>query len=95
MLDLSLGEVALVVVVAVVFIGPKELPGMIRAASKGLRSLRSLGHEIGKAFDDLSRESGFKETTDALEHEIRLIKGDDGKLYESYQLPKPTGNDRA
>ncbi len=95
MLDLSLGEIALVVTAAVVFIGPKELPVVVKAVARGMRSLRSLGSELTRAFDDLSRESGLKETTEALEHEMRLIKGDDGKLYESYHLPKNTDTKRS
>jgi sec-independent protein translocase protein TatB len=82
MFDLSLAEVLLVVAVTVVFIGPKELPVVLRAISKFMRYLRSLAGDIRKIFDDLAKESGAKE----FEDDIKMIRGDDGKLYESYDM---------
>jgi sec-independent protein translocase protein TatB len=84
MFDLSFAELALIVIVAVIFIGPKDLPVVLRALSKAMRYMRHLGRELKQAFDDLSRESGIAD----IERDMRLIKGDDGKLYESYDLPR-------
>ena len=84
MFDLSLAELALIVIVAVIFIGPKDVPVVLRAISKGMRQLRQLGRELRQAFDELSREAGVAE----IERDMRLIKGDDGKMYESYDIPK-------
>lgn len=93
MFDFSLAELALIVIVAVVFIGPKELPVVIKTIAKMLRSARELMREIHGAFDDLAKESGVKEATDEILSETKMIQGDDGKLYESYSLdhfiPKP------
>jgi Sec-independent protein translocase protein TatA len=89
MFDLSLAELALIVVAAVVFIGPKELPVVLRAVAKGMKALRKLTKELRAVFDDISREAGIKETADAMHYEIRMIKGDDGNYYESYQPNKP------
>lgn len=80
MFDLSFGEIIMVVVVAVVFIGPKELPTVIRALSKGLKAVRALTAEVRGMFDDLAKESGV----DELKSEVKMIQGDDGKWYESY-----------
>ncbi len=84
MFDLSLAEVALIVVVAVIFIGPKELPVVIRAVAKALRALRGLYNDIRRAFDELARESGLQD----IENDIKLIRGDDGKMYEAYDVTK-------
>lgn len=94
MFDLSLAELGLVVVTAVVFIGPKELPTVVRAVAKGMRAIRKLTAELRAAFDDLGREAGIKETVDEMTaYEKHLIKGDDGKFYEAYHpvrpVPKP------
>ncbi len=81
----------LVVVVAVVFIGPKELPAVLRTLAKAMRALKNISHEIRKTFDDLAEESGIK-------NEIKMIKGDDGNWYEAYPLPeepKPKPKDEA
>jgi len=80
MFDLSLAELGLIVVVAVIFIGPEELPVVIRAISKGLRAIRGLTKELRAAFDDLSQESGLKDVA----ADMHMIKGDDGNMYESY-----------
>lgn len=84
MFDLSLAELALIIVVAVVFIGPKELPVVIKAIARGLRALRGLISDIRRAFDELAEESGLKD----VEKDIRLIKGDDGRMYEAYDVNK-------
>ncbi len=85
MFDISLAELALIVVVAVVFIGPKELPAVIQAIAKAMRWMKDIGKEIRAAFDELARESGVED----LKKEVHYIRGDDGKLYESYHLPTP------
>lgn len=90
-MDLSLSEILLIVVVAVVFIGPKELPAVVRASAKGMRALRGLTRDIRKAFDELAEESGVKDVTDSINAEMRMIKGDDGKFYESYDPSKLPG----
>lgn len=92
MFDLSLAEILLVVVVGVVFIGPKDLPVIVRAVAKGIKTLRGFTHEIKQAFDEVSRDTGLKDSIDSIEGEMRLIKGDDGKLYESYEMPKAVKN---
>lgn len=86
-MELSLAEILLVAVVAAVFIGPKELPVVVRAAARAMRAVRSLYAEMRKAWDALARESGLEETAGAVNQDLRLIKGDDGKFYESYDLP--------
>ncbi len=88
MFDLSFAEVALVVIVAIIFIRPEDMPVIIRAVAKAMRSMRSLAGEVRAAFDELSRESGLKDVADEVSSEMRMIRGDDGKLYESFDLEK-------
>lgn len=82
MFDLSFGEILLVVVVTVVFIGPKELPTVIKAITKAVRYMRSVAQDFRRMFDEIAEESGVKD----IEKEIKLIEGDDGKMYESYDI---------
>jgi sec-independent protein translocase protein TatB len=84
MFDLSFAEIILIVVVAVVFLGPKELPVVVRAIARAMRYLRELAHEVRKAFDDLAKEAG----ADEIKAEVRMIQGDDGQWYESYHPEK-------
>ena len=41
------------------------------------------------AFDDLAKEAGVDDIKETLDAEMRMIEGDDGKLYESYHVPEP------
>ena len=93
MFDFSFAEIALIVIVCVVFIGPKDLPVVIKTVGKAMRGVRSLTKEIRAAFDDLSKESGLNDVADEIHNEIKMIKGDDGKFYESYEVPKPPVSD--
>lgn len=88
MFDISLAELLLIVVVAVVFIGPKDLPVVIKAVAKMLHTLRGFTNEIKQAFDDLAKEAGVDEVKKTLDAEMQMIKGDDGNMYESYHVPK-------
>ena len=90
MLDFSFAEIALIVIVAVILIGPKDLPVVIRAVSKAMRAMRSLAGDIRKAFEEIGEESGLKDTAEEFRHEITMIRGDDGKMYEAY-VPPPAG----
>lgn len=82
MFDISLAELLFIVVVAVVFIGPKELPAILRSIAKAVRALKHISHELRKTFDTLAEESG-------LSSEIKMIQGDDGQWYESYPTEIP------
>ncbi len=86
MFDFSFAELLLVIVVTVVFIQPKDFPVVIKAIAKAMKTLRGFTHDIKQIFDDISRESGITDVKETLDAEMRLIKGDDGKMYESYQV---------
>ena len=73
MLDISLAELFLIVVVAVIFIGPKELPHVIRGLAKAMRAIKSVTGEIKKTWDEIADSP-----------DIKMIRGDDGKWYESF-----------
>jgi len=91
MFDLSLAEVALIVVVAVLFIGPNELPVVIRAAGKAIRAVRGFARELKQLFDEIARESGLDDVAKEVHRDVVMIKGDDGKMYESFphMMPLP------
>ncbi len=89
MFDLSFAELALIIIVAVVFIGPKDLPVVLRALSKAMRSIRRFGQELKCEFDKLSEEAGVED----IRREVRMIRGDDGRLYESYDIPTDKRHD--
>jgi Tat protein translocase TatB subunit len=86
MFDFSFGELLLLAIVALVFIGPKELPAVLKAVAKALAYLKSMSRELKGAMDDLARESGLKDAQAEIEREMRMITGDDGKQYPAYDI---------
>jgi sec-independent protein translocase protein TatB len=87
MFDLSFGEIALVLLVAVLFVGPKDVPVVVRSVSNAYRAVRRYLREIRAAFDEMAKESGLKDMADEFEGDVRMIRGDDGKWYEAYDAP--------
>jgi sec-independent protein translocase protein TatB len=85
---MSFAEIILILVVAVIFLGPKEIPTVVRAIVKVMQFIKSITREARALFDELAKESGMKEEADKLNDDISLIKGDDGKFYESYDISK-------
>lgn len=70
MFDLSWTEIALLVVVSLIFIGPKDLPVAMRALSKGIRTVKRMASEFQQHIDEMVREADLSETRDQL-NELR------------------------
>ena len=62
MFDLSWSHIAILVVVALIVLGPKELPNAIRTGAKLLRAGRKLAGEFRSGVDELVREAELDET---------------------------------
>jgi sec-independent protein translocase protein TatB len=61
MLDLSWGEIVLIGAVAVIFIGPKELPNAVRTMGKFMGKARTMAREFQNNVDDMIREADLDE----------------------------------
>ena len=61
MFDLAWTEIALIGVVALVVIGPKDLPEAIRGVAKGVQKLRRMAAEFQTHADELVREAKLDE----------------------------------
>lgn len=59
--DLAWSEIALIAVVALVVIGPKDLPGAIRGAAEGIKKLRRMAGEFQQQADELVKEAKLDE----------------------------------
>src|SRR5262249_55101618 len=62
MFDLSWSHIAILVVVALLVLGPKELPNAIRTGAQLLRTGRKLAGEFRSGFDELIREAELEDT---------------------------------
>lgn len=57
MFDIGMDEMALVAVVALVVIGPKDLPQVLRMCGQWVRKAREMAGEFQRGVDDMVRES--------------------------------------
>jgi sec-independent protein translocase protein TatB len=70
MFDLAWSEIALIGVVALVVIGPKDLPEAIRGLARGVQKLRRMAGEFQSQADELVREAKLDEVRNSI-NEIR------------------------
>ncbi|HRE21437.1 MAG TPA: Sec-independent protein translocase protein TatB [Rhabdaerophilum sp.] len=61
MFDVGWSELVVIGVVALVVIGPKELPGVIRSVGRAVGKLRTMAGEFRAQFDDAMREAELHE----------------------------------
>ena len=65
-MDLSWSELLIVGIVALIVIGPKDLPGMFRELGRFTAKIRSMGREFSRAMEQAAKESGVKDVADDL-----------------------------
>ncbi len=70
MFDIAWSELLIVAVIAILVVGPKELPGMLRSLGRMLGKLRSTADEFRKQFDEAVREAGAED----LQREMRSLR---------------------
>lgn len=62
MFDIGASELLIVGVVALVVIGPKELPGVLRSVGRTVGKIRTMAGEFQAQFSDALREAEMEET---------------------------------
>ena len=67
MLDIGWAEMAVIALVALMVIGPKELPHAMRAAAKWMRKARNLAREFQSGIDDMVREAELEDARKAID----------------------------
>ncbi|MBT3071284.1 Sec-independent protein translocase protein TatB [Rhodomicrobium sp. Az07] len=72
MLDIAWSELLLIAVVALIFIGPKELPGMLHTLGRFVRKIRNHADDFRRQFDDSMREGGYQDLQKNL-HDFRAL----------------------
>ena len=87
MIDIGWSEMAVIALIAIVVLGPKELPRAMRAAAKWVRKARVLAREFQSGVDDMIREADLEDARKALDVTRDL---DVGKIIE--ETADPTGS---
>jgi sec-independent protein translocase protein TatB len=74
MFDISWTEFLLIAVVALVVIGPKELPAVLRTLGQWTRKMRSMASEFQNQFQEAMREAemaDLKKQVDDIAHDVK------------------------
>ena len=72
MIDLSWSHIVLVLIVALVVIGPKDLPRFMRMAGRWMGKARSMADQFRRSFDEMSRQAEL----DELRAELSALRQD-------------------
>lgn len=89
MFNLSWAEMAIVLVLAILIINPKDIPELMRGAGKLIGKIKRMGKEFMSAMEDAAGEDRIKEFRDQLEKEQQIIgkiSDMDGKPSEVYDI---------
>ena len=96
MFDIGWDEMALVAVVALIVIGPKDLPQVLRTCGQWVRKARELAGEFQRGMDDMVRESEIGDLkkqvekvadTNALRREIENTIDPTGTIAKGLEPP--------
>ena len=82
MLDIGFSELLLIAVAALVFVGPKDLPVVIRAVAKFAREVRSFYLGAKKHMVQLADEAGLSD----IHQEMTTIIDLEGKPQQAYKV---------
>lgn len=61
MFDIGWSELLLIGVIAVLVVGPKDLPRMMRVVGQYAGKVRAMAREFQRSFDDMAREAELEE----------------------------------
>ncbi|WP_264817866.1 Sec-independent protein translocase protein TatB, partial [Acidomonas methanolica] len=95
MFDFSWSEIAIIVIVALVFIRPADLPVALRALSRGVRAVRRMAAEFQGHVDEMVREADMGEVREQfrdlrrfdLRTKVERAIDADGTLRRSFEPP--------
>jgi sec-independent protein translocase protein TatB len=89
MFDLSWGEMGIIAVVALVVLGPKELPNALRTVSGLMKNARKLAGEFQSGVNEIIREADLDEARKKLQEVQSLNKNQIKNVIE--KAVDPTG----
>ena len=65
-MDFGWSELLVIGIVALIVVGPKDLPGMFRQLGKFTAKIRRMARDFQRAMEDAADEAGVKETASSL-----------------------------
>lgn len=102
MFGLSFSELLIVLVVAVLAVGPNELPRLIRSVGKFMRGISALGQELRRQMDDVIGDeelAELKRLRETIRDQSNYIIDQQGEYQEVFDIsdlmPKKAAQDDA
>ena len=88
MFDIAWSELFVIIIVALIVVGPKDLPKMMRTVGQWAGRARAMADQFRRSFDDMARQTEL----DELRSEVNRLKTDAMKPmtdadYESFGIP--------
>lgn len=82
--DLSWSHILILLAIALVVVGPQDLPKFLRKIGKGVGKMRRMADQFRTSFEEMSRQTELKELQEEIE---RLRKDHEIKVPTSQELP--------
>jgi len=94
MFDIGWSEMAVVALVAIIVIGPRDLPRVARAVGRWMGKARAMAREFQRSLDEMAREAELDQLRKELEKATRVdVRGEitravdpDGTLARSLEI---------
>ena len=75
MFSFGWSEIALTLIIVVIFVGPKEIPNLLKQIGNFSKSVKKISREFKKSLNDIADESDIKDIKKSIS-EIKNIKED-------------------
>ena len=86
MFDIGWSELLVIAVVAVIVVGPKDLPRMLRSIGQLVGQIRRMANEFTRQFDEALRESELHEIRDSVSDIAKVDPPSDAAAHTSKPL---------
>lgn len=74
MFDLGWAELLVIIVIAIIVVGPKQLPGLMRVVAKWLNKLKSMATDVQDSMRQMMKEAELEEINDQIERTKSYMK---------------------
>ena len=95
MFGLGWSEMILIGIVALIVIGPKDLPNMFRELGRMTGKARSMAHEFQRAMEAAADDSGVKDISKSIQAAANPAKFGTDKLKQSVGMTHKPGSETA
>jgi sec-independent protein translocase protein TatB len=101
MFDIGWSEMAIILMVALIVIGPKDLPRVARTVGKWTGKARGMAREFQRSLDDMAREAELEDVKREIDklsrtdvrHRLEETIDPKGELRRSLKAPAPSLSD--